>query len=71
VLEEPALLPLLLAGYRERVELPYDAERQIALTALLIAARRVGRRLWLERTPSASMTDATQGWISAVRVSSQ
>jgi hypothetical protein len=70
-LEAPDLLPLLLAGYRERLELPYDVERQIALTALLIAARRVGRRLLPGRAPSASMTDALEGWISAVRVSSQ
>jgi Ser/Thr protein kinase RdoA (MazF antagonist) len=65
-LEAPALLPLVLAGYRERQKLPNDAERQIALTALLIAARRVGRRLWLGRTPSASMTEALQRWSNLV-----
>ncbi|MEI7768435.1 MAG: hypothetical protein WCI67_00525 [Chloroflexales bacterium] len=39
------MLPSVLAGYAAVSPLPADAARQIDLTALLIAARRLGRRL--------------------------
>jgi Ser/Thr protein kinase RdoA (MazF antagonist) len=58
----PDLLPPLLAGYTERATLPADATRQIALTALLIAARRVGRRLWASRAPYPPDIEALHRW---------
>lgn len=39
------LLPALLDGYSEVSPLPSDARRRIDLSALLIAARRIGRRV--------------------------
>lgn len=51
-IESEPLLPALLRGYRQVAELPSDAEPRIRLSALLIALRRLGRRI----------TRRPQGW---------
>lgn len=50
-IEHPALLPALLASYREAAPLDADPHQAIALTAGLIAARRLGRRLLRQPGP--------------------
>lgn len=45
VIESSDLLPALLEGYRELAPLPADYLRRINLSALLIVARQLGRRL--------------------------
>lgn len=50
-IENSDLLPYLLQGYTAVARLADGAQRQIYLTALLIAARRIGRRILQERAP--------------------
>jgi aminoglycoside phosphotransferase (APT) family kinase protein len=49
--ENSDLLPHLLAGYTAVTPLDHEAQRHIYLTGLLIAARRIGRRILQERDP--------------------
>ncbi|CAN5467376.1 hypothetical protein BH10CHL1_BH10CHL1_10610 [soil metagenome] len=44
-IENPALLPVLLDGYAEMTDIPPDIMRRIQVTSLLIATRRLGRRI--------------------------